>query len=475
MKRQKQLPWRHKPFPELVRLAWPICVSMLSYSLMTLVDTLFVGQLGAAALAGVGVGGIMSFTLMCFGFGLLRALKVLVSQAEGAGQSQRAPGYLAAGLTLALGFGLANILLGWSLSPLLPQVTATAEAADLAAGYVNIRVLSAPAFLLAVALRETFYAQGDAQTPMRATLISNVFNLGLDALFILKLGWGVNGAALASVIGVMGELAFLGSSSIGRDLLRRAREHGFWRLARANLADVWRLGLPLGLQMFFGVGVFALLTALFAAMSENDVAAHQVALQVIHLSFLPAFALGEAASVLAGQAVGADEDQLVRPVARKAMMAAALYTGLCGIVFAVAAEPIADAFVDDPELIALIVKLMYVAAAFQVFDGVNIVARCVLRGAGDVFFAAWVAVGIAWLCGPLFTYLLGFRAGMGVVGGWLGFCVELIVGAGVLWWRLERMGWLPAAQAERAKLQATAERLEKEAAAELSMVPDAAE
>ena len=73
-------------FRELVRLAWPITVSTLSFTVMTVVDTAFVGRLGPASLAGVGLGGIALWTVICFGFGLLRAVKVLVAQGVGAGE-----------------------------------------------------------------------------------------------------------------------------------------------------------------------------------------------------------------------------------------------------------------------------------------------------------------------------------------------------------------------------------------------------
>ena len=82
----QRLAWAAKPLPELVRLSWPITVSMLSYSVMTLADTLIVGRLGSAQLAGIGLGGIAAFAIICFSMGLLRSTKVLVSQAVGAGQ-----------------------------------------------------------------------------------------------------------------------------------------------------------------------------------------------------------------------------------------------------------------------------------------------------------------------------------------------------------------------------------------------------
>ena len=106
------LSWHRQPLRELGRLAWPIAVSMLSYSLMTLVDTLFVARLGPAPLAGVGLGGTLVFALLCFPMGLLRGGKVLVSQSAGAGEQDQAGAYLGAGLLLGLSLGLLGLLLG---------------------------------------------------------------------------------------------------------------------------------------------------------------------------------------------------------------------------------------------------------------------------------------------------------------------------------------------------------------------------
>ena len=440
-RRQMSLPWRDRPFPELMRLAWPIGVSMLSYGVMTLVDTLFVGRLGPSALAGVSVGGVAFFTLLCFGFGLLRSVKVLVSQAVGAGERDVLR-YVGAGLWLALGLGMVELLAGVALSTGLHLVTSCAVVADLAGAYLRVRMLGAPIVLVAVALREARYGRGDSRTPMRATVAANVANVGLDYLLIFGLGMGVAGAAWASVGAVAVEAVWLA-------LAQREEGFGFGREALAEIAAVWSLGWPLGLQMLLEVSSFAVLTAIFASMSEIDVAAHQIALQVAHLSFLPAAALGEAASVLAGQAVGARKHRLVTVVARRGLVAAVAYTGACGVVYAAFAGPIASAFTDEPALIEAATHLLWVAAAFQLFDGANIVARCVLRATGDVRYPAVISVTIAWICTPPMAIALGYGLGMGALGGWLGLSLEIMVGALVLWWRLERRHWLPAARRSR--------------------------
>ena len=442
---RKELHWKHKPFPELVRLAWPITVSMLSYSVMTLVDTLFVGRLGATALAGVGLGGVVAFTVVCFGFGLLRSVKVLVSQAIGAGRRETVPALVSAGLATALALGALLVLLSRIVVAWLPGLAEDGASGALAALYFAVRTLGAPIALSGVVLREARYGLGDSKSPMRAAVAANVVNVGLDALFIFGLELGVAGAAWATVAAQVLETGLL--------LRVQAREGlGLRALSFERVADVFRIGLPLGLQFVLEVGSFAVLVVMLARISAVDVAAHQIALQVTHFSFLPAFALGEAASVLTGQAVGAGEDGLVRVVARRTLLAASIYTGTCGLVMALGATYIASSFTTDAAVIATAVQLFWVAACFQIFDGANSVARSVLRGTGDVRVPAVLAVGIAWLCTPPLTWLLGERLGLGAVGGWLGLCLEIIAGALVLWWRLERGHWLPKARESRERL-----------------------
>ena len=441
------LDWQERPFRQLVSLAWPIAISMLSYSVMTLVDTLFVGRLGPAALAGVSVGGITFFTLLCFGFGLLRAVKVVVSQAVGAGQVDRTPSFVGAGLLLAALLGVLTFAASRLASGAMVHVSASLEAARHAADYLDVRALSAPFALAAIALREARYGTGDAKTPMRATIIANAVNIALDYVLIFHLGYGVVGAAASTVLATALDAGLLA-------LAQRGEGFGYGSTSLAEVRAIWKMGVPMGVQHLLEVSSFALLTFIFASMSEVDVAAHQIALQVAHFSFLPALALGDAASVLAGQAVGARKNRLVKVVARKTLLAAAAYTGFCGLLFAVFPELMARAFTDDPALIKATVHLLYVAAIFQVFDGAYIVARCVLRGTGDVRYAAVVGVVVAWICTPPLALLLGYALGLGALGGWIGLCLEIMVGSAILWRRLETGRWLRAARRARAELDA---------------------
>ena len=432
---------------ELRRLSWPIAVSMLSYSAMTLVDTIFVGRLGPAALAGVGMGGVVSFALVVFSIGLLRGVKVLVSQAVGSGRPERAGDFLAAGVILAAALGVVTVLAGEALALVLPHLAASEEVGRHAATYMSIRILGAPLLLWYVAMRETAYGQSEARAPMVASVVANLSNIALAYLFMFPLGAGVAGVALATALAHGIEAGTL-IALRGRSLLPPLRR------GLPHLAAVWRMGLPNAIQFLIEVGSFVLLTLLIAAMSEADMAAHQIALQAIHFSFLPALAVGEAGSVMAGQAVGANRDALVLGVARLAMCLAGAYTAICTAVIALGAPWIARLFTADAAVVATAIPLLYVAAAFQVADAANVVARGVLRGTGDVRYPALVGILTAWSFTPPLCWILGHELGLGAFGGWIGLSAEIMAAAALFWWRLLRRGWQHSAARSRADLAA---------------------
>ncbi len=443
------LPWVERPGRALLRLAWPITISMVSFSTMTLASTAFVAHLGADQLAGVGLAGVVGFALVCFGVGLLRGAKTLVSQAIGADRRERIPSLLGSAVALALGFGALALVAGQITAPWLAALTKSPAAGAFAAQYLAIRSLGAIPVLLYAALRESRYGEGDTRSPMRASLVGNVVNIALDATLIYGVHLGVRGAALATIGGNLTELALLA-------IPMRAQLRAM-TVTREALRDTWAQGVPNGVQFVMEVGSFLILTLLVARMSAIDAAAHQMVLHLVNVSFLPAHALAESAAVLVGQAVGAGQHQLVPRVARRALALGAGYSGLCCAIYAVLGGAFAHALAgSDAALGARATTLVHVSLLFLIADASNVIARGVLRGASDVRYAAIVGVITSWLTTPPLAYLFGVVLGYGVVGGWLGLAVEIVVGASLFWLRVWRGGWLPAAAAARRAMAGTA-------------------
>lgn len=439
------LGWTADPLPALLKLAWPIVVSMLSASFMSLVDTLMVSRLGAWALAGVGLGGIVSFILVCFPMGVLGGVKILASQSIGAGRPEQVKTFLGAGLLLAVGMACASALASLLAADLLPRVSATVATGEAARTYLRIGALGALPTLVRVAVEQARLAQGDSQWPMRVNVLSNVCNVGFNYLFIFVLDMGVAGAAWGTLVANgIGCVAILGVQALeGYDARGVARHH---------LAGVWRLGMPSGIQMALEMGSFTTMVVMLTNLSELDGAANQIGIQIIHFGFLPIIAIGQAASVMAGQAVGAGRRELVRVVTGKAILPAGIYSLFMTVALVVGGGWIASYFTQDPELLRVVRQLLYVAAAFQVADAVNIIARSVLQGTGDVRFCAVAGIFLAWMMTPPLTWLLAYRAGLGALGGWLGLLLEIFVTAVIFWLRVRGTRWHAAADRSLAEV-----------------------
>lgn len=429
-----ELAWTEAPLPALLTLAWPIILSMLSASVMTLVDTFFVSRLGTWALAGVGLGGIVSFSIVCFPLGSLGAVKILASQAVGAGRGENVGRYLGAGLALASIMTAVAFAVASGVAEIIHHAAASPETGTAAGVYIQIGAFGILPMLVRIAIEQVRLAQGDSRTPMYVALFSNACNVGFNYWFIVVLEMGVAGAAYGTLAAnVVGCLAMVFVQALEGFRVTGTRFR--------DLASIWRLGLPTGLQMLLEMGAFTMMVLMLTNLSDLDGAANQIAIQVIHFGFLPCVAVAEAASIMVGQAVGANRRDLVHVVTRGALLPILGFAGFVAIVFVAAGPWIASQFSVDPELVALTVRLLYVAALFQFADGLSILCRAVLRGTGDVRFCATFGVLISWGLTPPLTWFFGYHLGFGALGGWGGLCLEIIVGATVFWLRLRSNRW----------------------------------
>jgi MATE family multidrug resistance protein len=432
----RHLPWRQRPFAEVLRLAWPIAVSLLSFSTMTAVDTLFIGHLGPSALAGVAIGSTATFTLLCFGMGLLRSTHITIAQAVGAGQKHRVLAYLGAGLIVAVGLGLIIAMVGQVVAAFSTLFTASDASAHYAATYMRVRVLGAPLVLAELALSGARYGAGDSRSSMIAVLTANAVNIVLVALFSLVWNAGVAGVASATVLSQVVEVYVLA---------RRQKPQGFGLGAwtQADIRMLVRTGVPLGIERFFDVSAFGVMIVIMARMGDHELAAHQVAHQALLFGFMPIMAIGDAATVLMGQAAGAGSLRTVLRVQRAQLCAGLCYALLCCIAYSSVGPFFAEQFTQDTQVVARAVQLLHIAAVFVWLWPFYSTGQSTLRAIGDVKAASLITVVAAWGCTPLLAAWLGIGMGLGARGGYIGLAIEIALGALAFWWRIHAGGaWM---------------------------------
>jgi MATE family multidrug resistance protein len=197
--------------------------------------------------------------------------------------------------------------------------------------------------------------------------------------------------------------------------------------------------------MFLDVSAFAAMAVIVAKFGAVELAAHQIALQVSQLTALPLLALGESASVLAGQSAGARRFRDIGPITRDCVKIGLGYAAVFGIVLLFAHDWVVGFFTSDRQVRLLAALLVNVVAGFNLGFVLYACCRAVLRGLGDLRFTACATVGVAWVCTPTLGILLGHGLGWGVMGGWCGIATEVTLASILYIIRLERGGWVKAA------------------------------
>lgn len=434
----------------LIGLAVPIAAAQAGTQLMGVVDTAVVGRLGATQLAAVGLGNTIFFAISILGIGIAMGTDPLISQALGAGDADQARSFLWQGIWISIGVGVA-ISIPMAIAPFLFPLLGIADAVVSETRlYLLIRVISVIPSLLFIAVRSYLQAAGFVRPMIMAMLIGNVFNLIADLLLVFGgsglPAWtgplravpalGVAGAAVATVIGSVLQLAIIAAGVRRVPYTPSPASHR--SPDRARIRQALRVGLPIGLQWSVEVGIFALVALLAGRLGSVELAAHQIAITLASFTFTGAVGVGAAGSVRVGRAVGALDQPGVRRAGFVAIGAGTAIMSFAGLAFLVIPGWLSRIISDQPEVIAVAIPLLGVAAFFQISDGIQAVGTGVLRGMGDTRFPFFANVIGHWLVGFPVAVLLGFHLRLGIVGLWWGLCAGLTAVATLLLIRFNR-------------------------------------
>lgn len=431
---------------ELISLALPIAAAMLGEVALGLVDTKLVGGLGTSALGGVGVATTIMFLFYSLVFGLMRSVKVLTAHAVGRGQEEDGVAFAWSGSLIGFAVGCVVLVLCRDIGPALTFCGIDATVVPFARDFAAAVTLGAPAACALAALVQHRQAIGDSRTPMIVGLGGNVVNAFVAWCLIYgHFGFpalGVRGGGYSTAVVEVLELAVLAFLLVRHEKRRRASGGRATPLTfRRASREIAGIGVPTGLQFGTEMLAFTTFTAVIGGIGKPEIAAHQIAIAIIRVSFLPGIAISEAASVLVGRALGRRRIDEAEHTTRHALKVAVGFMALCGVAFAVLGGLISELFSSDPEVKAIARRLLFVAAIFQVLDAVNIVLRGSLRGAKDIRATAIIGIVAVWGCVPTSAYLLGKLAGLGAVGGWIGFIGETSIAATLLWMRWTKGAW----------------------------------
>jgi multidrug resistance protein, MATE family len=416
----------------MLALAAPLVIAEVGWVSMGTVDTLMVGRLGAESIAAAGLASMIFFTVAVFAMGLLLGLDPLVAQAFGAGRLDDCHRWLVAGVWMAGGVSFPSVGAVYLLRAALGVWGLPPDVLVLTRLYLGVLVWSLPPFLFYVAFRRYLQAMNIVRPVTITLLLANGVNAAANWMLIFgHLGApavGLRGSAFATLVA----RTFMAVSLLAVILAHEAKMRPRLRdtplaLDVPRVRTLLRVGLPAAGQMLFEVGVFALATALAGRVSADALAANQIALNMASLTFMVPYGIGSAGAVRVGQAIGRRDLLGARAAGWTAIALGVAFMTLASSTFLTFPVALVRAYTSDERVISIGVALLFVAAVFQLFDGLQGVATGVLRGAGDTQTPMFWNLGGHWLVGLPLGYLLCFRLGRGVVGLWWGLSTGLMI------------------------------------------------
>lgn len=434
--------WRSE-LAAMVSLAVPVVLSELGWMAQGVVDNIMVGRLGPAAIGAVALGNAVYYTPCLFGIGLLLGLDTLVSQAYGRRDHDECHRWLAQGVYLACIVTPPLMILIAALSFGFPRFGVISEVASLSGGYLRILNWGTLPLLLYGGTRRYLQGVGQVRVITLTYVLANLLNWAGDWVLIYgKLGFpalGVNGSAISTVIARVSMAVAMLAFAWRYERKRGHPLFAHWAGPQLErLRKLVRLGAPAAGQIVLEVGAWNLSTFSAGYLTPVALATHTIALNYASVSYMVPLGVSAAAAVSVGHAVGAGDLGRAR---RAGWLALALGTGFmvcAGIVFLVAPRPLIQLYTRDPQVLALGPTLFSIAAAFQIFDGIQTVSTGALRGLGETRVPMVANLVGYWGMGLPLGFSLCFLLKWGIYGMWIGLTLSLIVIATTLLMRWNR-------------------------------------
>jgi putative MATE family efflux protein len=431
---------------QLFTLAWPSLVENLLQTLLGVVDLIFVGKLGADAIAGIGLGNQLMYTLVVAFMGLAVGNTALVARAIGAHDHHDAQRVAKQSLWLTLGISIIIAILGVTFGEtVLSWMGATAEVAALGSQFLKITSLFSIFIGIMFIGGGTLRGAGDTRTPMMITLFINIINIVLDyALIFGNLGMpqlGAIGSAYATTTarGVGAILILLALFRKNNAIVLPL--YGDWKISMPIIRRVMNIGLPAADEnIIFQLGLLVF-SAMIVGLGTADIAAMNVAFNIMGFSILPAFAFGVAATTLVGQNLGANNVPRAQASAIQALKSGTLWMIAMGAIFIIFREQLMRLYTPDPEVILLGASVLIMIGLMQPFQAVAIILASALRGAGDTRATLLISAFSTWFLRVGLGYVFGIALGMGLTGIWIGWCADFFTRSFLVTLRFRRGKW----------------------------------
>lgn len=407
-----------------------------------LFDNIIVGKLlGTKALAAVSLGNAIFFSIFVFAMGFSFAIPPLVSEAHSKLRHNRIISVLNHGLIINLTLGVLLTGVLWAFLPLLPYMDQPEAVIPDTESFLFIMTFSLVPFMFFQTFRELSEGLSFTAEVTKATIAGNILNIILNYVLIKGMfglpAMGVQGSAAATLISRIFMAVMLFLILKRHKTIRKYVEGISFRVAdysKAMFTKMLKLGFPTSLQMLFEVSAFAGAAFICGLVSENDIAAHQIALSMASFTFNICIGFSVASTVMVGNKLGERDFAGLRGVGINNIKLSVIFMGLCGLGFIIFRDILPSFFAKpyEVEVMHLASQLLIIAAIFQLSDGIQVTALGCLRGIQDVKTPSFITFIAYWVITLPLGYILCVQMKYGAVGMWYAFAIGLSFSASFL-------------------------------------------
>jgi MATE family multidrug resistance protein len=424
-----------------IYLAWPLVITQVGYIITGMVDTVFLGKIGAAEQAACILSNNLYILLLVFGIGVSYATTPLVTSANQNMDLLKKASLFKNSIFLNVSVSIICFIVLFLSSGLLKYMHQPEDVIKLAVPFFNVLIFSMIPISLFFTCKQ--YCEGLSNTRMALfiSIIGNVINIILNYLLIYgKFGFpelGYIGSAWASFISrvFMGFsfLYLIFKSPVTKEI---SAVYNKVKINRKELFHLAKIGLNAGLQLTFEVAAFVIAGLMAGTFGKEQIDAHGIALSIAAFTYMFASGISSASSIRVGIYKAQDNWLEIKQAAFSSIKLVMLIMGGFAILFLMINNFLPKVFSSDLQIVNLASKLLIIAALFQLFDGIQVTIVGILRGLEDFKIPTLISLVGYWIIALPLAYSLAFILKLETVGVWIGLLVSLIFAAVVLFWRL---------------------------------------
>jgi len=430
------------------KLALPIIIGQLGVILMGTSDNVIVGRLlGPVSLGAAGIANSIAFLIASLAVGGMAVIAPMVSKLLAEKDSPKLSALFFNALLAALLYSVLLSLVGFVVYRHFYILGQTAAIESLGAPFFFLIMVANIPMIFFLAVKQFSDGFSKPAIVMYITLLGLVFDITGNVVLIRGL-WifpelGLNGAAIGTIFSRLLMLGILLYYLREKPAFRLLFHFPRWKADRALLTEILGRSIPAGFQAFFEIAAFSFAVVMMGWLSETELAAHQIAINVASTTYMMATGFAHAGSIRIGEAWGKRDATGIRLSGRAAYTWVIGFMGLCSVVILLFGQWIIKIYIEDDAVLTAALPLLMIAAFFQLSDGAQSVGLGVLRGLADIRIPTYITFVAYWLIALPVGYMMGFRLEMGSVGIWLGLLLGLTFSAVFLYARYNKVSRRP--------------------------------